>query len=150
MPDPKSYELSSLIKRLSMLQAQYIDALLKPYGLARTQYKVLHHLETGESLATKELQDRLQVEGATLSGIVDVLEAKGLVERTQQPDDKRRRNVVLTGKGRQIMREITPPGPQVQNALIAGLSKGEVIVLMRVIDKMIENLEHDLGEKTAA
>ena len=39
--------LPQRIKRLYLLQAQAIDDELKPYGLARSQWQVLSHVQSG-------------------------------------------------------------------------------------------------------
>lgn len=139
MPDPQSYELTSLIKRLYTLQAQHIDLLLRPYGLARTQYRVLYHLRGGE-LPTAELQELLQVEGGTLSGLVDTLAMKGYVERREQPEDKRRKTISLTAAGRKLVDEIPPPAPQVQRVLAADLPPAAIEAFREICEQMVRNL----------
>lgn len=141
MVDSKDYELTRLIKRLYGLVSQNIDLALKPYGLARTQYVVLYNLHSDRSVPTKQLLQRLQVEGATLSGIVDTLEAKGLVARKEHPDDKRRRDIVLTEAGHKLMKEIPTPAPAIQHEMLQGLRTEEIEKLTEIVERMIRNLE---------
>lgn len=141
MADSKDYELTRLIKRLYGLVSQNIDLALKPYGLARTQYVVLYNLHSDRSVPTKQLLQRLQVEGATLSGIVDTLEAKGLVARKEHPDDKRRRDIVLTEAGHKLMKEIPTPAPAIQREMLQGLRTEEIEKLTEIVERMIRNLE---------
>jgi len=147
MPDPQSYELTRLIKRLYGLLSQNIDLALRPYGLARTQYIVLYNLRDG-GVPTKQLLEKLQVEGATLSGIVDTLEAKGLVERVEHPEDKRRRNIVLTKAGRQLLEEIPAPAPHIQARMLQGLEARDVERFQAIVDQMIQNLKTLRNETT--
>src|ERR1700744_877616 len=111
MPEPDSYEFIVAIKRLAGLLHQKIDTLLKPYDLARTQFVILRHLSQQDSLPTSELVKRMQVEPATLSGLLDTLESKGLIDRVERPEDKRRKDVRLTAAGSKLLAEIPPPGP---------------------------------------
>ena len=144
MPEPASYELVALIKRLASLLHQNIDLRLKPYGLARTQYVVLWNVHEAGSVPTSELVARLQVEPATLSGVIDSLESKGLVKREENSDDKRRKNVKLTEAGRRLMEEIPAPGPIVEQVLRNDVDPGDVHILRAVGQQMVVNLEAEL------
>lgn|GEM_PF-125490 len=140
------YDLIRSVKRLHTLLAQNIDSLLQEHGLARTQYRVLYHAKTSGGVPGKQLLEQLQVEPATLSGIIDTLEAKGLVERREQPDDKRRKNIVLTAAGRKLLAKIPPPGPVIEQAMLAGLNKKDAAELARINERIIGNLETNLRQ----
>jgi DNA-binding MarR family transcriptional regulator len=133
----------SLIKRLSALLQQNVDLWLKPYDLARTQYIVLHRLQDGP-LTASELATSMQVEPATLSGLVDTLESKGLVTRVEQAEDKRRKDVQLTEAGHRLVSTIPPPGPTMERALRNEVDPGDVHILKAVGLQMIKNLEQEL------
>jgi DNA-binding MarR family transcriptional regulator len=144
MSETASYELVSLIKRLAALLHQNIDLRLKPYGLARTQYIVLRNLSESGSLPMSELLVKLQVEPATLSGIIDALETKGFVERVEDKVDKRRKDVQLTVKGRTLVESIPPPGPVVEKVLRENVNPDDVHILRAVGQQMLSNLESEL------
>jgi DNA-binding MarR family transcriptional regulator len=144
MPDPASYELITLIKRLAGVLQQNIDLWLKPYDLARTQYVILRNLPDEQGLPTKELLAKLQVEPATLSGLIDTLETKGLVARVERSEDKRRKDVWLTSAGRKLLEEIPPPGPVMEQAMLDGISPDQAEQLRVTGEKMLQNLEDEL------
>lgn len=147
MPEASSYELITLIKRLYILLWQNIDLALRPYGLARTQYSVLYQLGTKGELPTAELRQRLQVEGATLSGVLDTLAAKGLIERVEQANDKRRKDICLTAAGRQLLKDIPPPAPKIEQAMLTGLDKAAIAQLKASGAAMTTNLETYLHQQ---
>ncbi len=144
MVEPASYELITLIKRLSVRLHQSIDLSLKPYDMARSQYVMLYHLNAQSSLTGTELCERMMVEPATLSGIVDSLVSKGLVERVERTDDKRRKDIRLTVAGREQLKKIPPPGPVIEHILLKGVSKEENETFKRLCTKMLDNLENEL------
>lgn len=144
MPERADYELLAIIKRLAVLVQQNIDLWLKPYDLARSQYAVMYNLRDVDSLAAGELASRLQVEPATMSGLIDTLEAKGLAKRIEQDGDKRRKYVRLTDAGREMVRTIPPPGPVMERALRSEIDADEVNTMKAVGHQMILNLEAEL------
>lgn len=147
MPERADYELVAMIKRLSVLVQQNIDQSLKPYDLARSQYAVLFNLRGVDSLPAGELAAKLQVEPATMSGLVDTLEAKGLVKRSERADDKRRKYVQLTPAGKRLVTTIPPPGPVMERALRNGIDAEEVNTMKAVGHQMILNLEATLRKQ---
>ena len=71
--------------------------------LSLPQYRVLALLGDG-STASSWLADRLTVSPPSVTAVVDGLVARGLVERTPDPADRRRLNLVLTADGRRAPR----------------------------------------------
>jgi DNA-binding MarR family transcriptional regulator len=147
MVEPASYELITLIKRLAALVHQNIDVLLKPYGLARTQYVALYHLAARPGIKGLELAEIMMLEPATLTGIVDTLQAKGLVERIERSDDKRRKDIMLTKAGRELLMKIPPPGPGVESVLLDSIPEADVEVFKESARKMLQNLENELAKR---
>jgi DNA-binding MarR family transcriptional regulator len=147
MHEQASYELVTLIKRLATLLHQNIDLKLKPYGLARTQYAVLRNLYEAGTLPTGSLLEKLQVEPATLSGLIDTLETKGLVRRVEHAEDKRRKDVELTAAGRALIDTIPPPGPLMERILRNDVDPGDVHILKAVGGQMLKNLEGELRKQ---
>ena len=67
------------------------------FELSPQQAKAFHELR--RPLSMGELADRLFCDASNVTGIVDRLEARGLVERQPDPDDRRVRRLVLTAEG---------------------------------------------------
>ena len=70
------------------------------FDLSPQQAKAFHELR--HPLSMGELAERLLCDASNVTGIVDRLEARGLVERQPDPDDRRVRRLVLTAEGREL------------------------------------------------
>ncbi len=57
---------------------------------------------TAEPLPMGELADQLHCDASNITGIVDRLESRGLMERVTDDTDRRRRNLVVTNEGRAV------------------------------------------------
>ncbi|MCG8349103.1 MAG: MarR family transcriptional regulator [Chloroflexales bacterium] len=75
---------------------------LAPYGVTPVQYALLNVLWERDEQSSSELGDRLQLDSATMTGIIDRLEQAGLVERRLHPEDRRVNLVQLTVRGRTL------------------------------------------------
>ena len=74
---------------------------------------------------------------ATIKGIVDRLEARGLVELCSDPSDKRRRAVTLTTKGRKLAEPAIEKAKDITKRTVSPLSPSEQQTLVRLLKKLV-------------
>ena len=82
--------------------ARQVELALTAAQLSLPQYRILILLAEGKEAASA-LADKLAVSRPSVTGVVDGLVARGLVERHQLPDDRRRVGHDLTDKGRRLL-----------------------------------------------
>jgi DNA-binding MarR family transcriptional regulator len=75
-------------------------------GVTAAQAMVMAFLHDQDFITSKELGERTQLDSATLTGIIDRLEAQGLVVRAEHPEDRRAISVRLTEAGHQTAAKI--------------------------------------------
>jgi|SRR5579884_2460293 len=137
---PKA-ELVHLVKRMSVLMNQSIDEVLKAQGMARSQFQVLYLINKSGRLTQKQLLESLEVEPATLSGLIDTLENKSLLRRSIAVHDKRSKILELTKAGRRIIAEIPHPGLQVEATMFKDFKTKDIKAFERICSQVIKNLE---------
>lgn len=112
-PAPPSLEDSVLRSLRRIIQAVdlYSRQLVTDHGVTGPQLICLRQLALTGSMSPGELAGAISLRPATLSGILDRLEAQGLVTRERHLDDRRRLLVRLTANG-QVLIERAPPSLQ--------------------------------------
>lgn len=93
----KAYQLSS----------RFLTQKVSELNLTSVQAMVLGFLTEEDQISSSELGKRAELDSATLTGILDRLEAAGFLERKSNPDDRRSIHIHLTPKGRALGRETT-------------------------------------------
>lgn len=79
------------------------------WDLSPSQFNVLNLLfDLREGCSQIELSRRLIMHRSNVTGLVDRLEARGLLERRANPTDRRAFNVALTHAGRKLIQQINP------------------------------------------
>ena len=131
------------VKRLYLLVTQFIDEAVKPFGIGRTQWQVISRVQRAGLMTQRDLQSILQVEPATLSGVVDALVSKGWLERLENPEDKRGRVLRLTPLGEERYATIPNPVAAVERTMLQGVSAEDRAVVETALQRMIENLEQE-------
>jgi DNA-binding MarR family transcriptional regulator len=89
-----------------------------------------------DGLKMNELSRHLMVTGGNVTGIVDPLEKKGLVERKSEPADRRAWRVRLTGAGRKAFAEMARAHEDWVVEMLAGLSRKEQAEIYRMLGNM--------------
>jgi DNA-binding MarR family transcriptional regulator len=84
--------------------SRVVESALADDDLSLSQYRLLAFLAQGD-WAASALADRLNVSRPSITGLVDGLVKRELVERRPHPDDRRRIDHVLTASGRAALRD---------------------------------------------
>ena len=93
-----------------------------------------------ETLNPSFLAEKLSVTRATMTGLLDGLENKNLIERVADTRDRRRIGVRLTPEGKQVLEELLPNYYQNMARLTAGLSENERQAMLALLSKINRNL----------
>jgi DNA-binding MarR family transcriptional regulator len=121
-------------RRLSKDEAQR-------YGVTPTQLSVLKLLHEIGDLSLGSLSKEIRAHNSTVTGIVDRMEAAGLVERARSEEDRRVWIIRLTSAGRKVAeRAHVSPWDTLRDAIEA-LSPSELEKLMVLLKKVAERVQ---------
>lgn len=115
----------------------YSRRLIAEYGLSGPQLQCLRQLEAHGPLPTGELAGAMSLSPATVCGILDRLEARGLVVRERQAHDKRRVVVRLSGDGHTVVERAPPSLQDSFLAKLRALPSAEQSELRQSLGKLV-------------
>lgn len=133
--------LPLLIRQAKRLFKRHFEAAVLRHGLTDVQFRVLRRLWCGDGLSLGELARDTSLDGATLTGLVDRLEAKGLVCRQRDTEDRRAVQVFLTPAGKALREHLEAVGQEVERRAVRGMSEEEIRQLHNLLKRVCENLE---------
>jgi MarR family transcriptional regulator, organic hydroperoxide resistance regulator len=114
--DP-AVEAWELLWRLMQANKPRFMALAQELGLAPMQLHALRLIEPGVEVPMSSLAGKLFCDASNVTGIVDRLEARGLIERRPAEHDRRVKLLVLTAEGDRVrstaQSQITQPPPEI-------------------------------------
>ena len=110
-PDPGG-EAWRVMMQIFRSQKRHMAKLVADFDLAPAQIQLLMNLDQNRSMS--ELAEAMVCDASYVTGVVDKLEARSLVERIASPEDRRIRMIALTEAGadlqaRLIARVSEPP-----------------------------------------
>jgi len=118
--------------------------LFRKYGLTPSQYNVLRILRgEGKPLPCLEIADRLIAAVPGITGLLDRLEAAGLISRERSSDDRRVVFVAITPQGLELLGRLDEPLEDQHKRLIGHLSRAELTQLSRLLEKARESLAEE-------
>jgi DNA-binding MarR family transcriptional regulator len=126
-----------------------MESALRPYGLGSTQWYVLYQLADGGPTMQRDLGRMLEIERATLSGIVATLVRKGLVEQLPGSEDQRQRVLRITGAGRKLWAELPDPLARIRAIAFDGADPAELATALRVLQAATQRLSDHLADGKA-
>jgi DNA-binding MarR family transcriptional regulator len=102
---PVDLDLASLAVRLVDRTKHNVREVADEQGLSIAQLDVLRRLHHHGPSPMRRLAERMNCEASNLTGLVDRLEVRGLVERRPDPADRRVRLLALTHDGEAVSRQ---------------------------------------------
>ncbi|MEV6959474.1 MarR family transcriptional regulator [Streptomyces sp. NPDC051207] len=134
-PDALTAEVVELVGEVvARYHADYEEAAAG-HALTGAQAKLLSLLSL-EPLPMRKLAQRLKCEPSNVTGIVDRLEARGLVERRPAPADRRVKVAAATEEGRRVARSLRESLRFAREPL-AALSDEERVALRDALRRML-------------
>lgn len=116
------------------------DEKLMKYDLTSSQVSVLCQLWHKDGLTQKEIQESLNLKAASVSGLVDTLTSKGVIVRTQDPEDARVKRLYLTEKGENLRHLSFEAIKEIESILTHGFSEDEKLIFISWMKKIYNNI----------
>lgn len=133
-------------KRCYFAGRALMDATLRPYDLGSTQWYVLWHLTNFGPTVQRDLGRALELERATLSGIVATLVRKDLIDQSSSGEDQRQRLLTLTTAGETLWREL-PDLSFIYETAFGGIDEADLATTIRVLQSATERLQNLLRKE---
>ncbi|MEV6170210.1 MarR family transcriptional regulator [Streptomyces sp. NPDC051954] len=136
-PDALTMEVVELIGDVVARYHEDFDVAAADHALTGAQARLLSLLSL-EPLPMRKLAQKLKCEPSNVTGIVDRLESRGLVERRPDPKDRRVKLAAATDEGLRVARGLRESLRFAREPL-AGLSDDERLALRDLLRRMLES-----------
>ncbi|MFI3173748.1 MAG: MarR family transcriptional regulator [Bacillota bacterium] len=119
--------------------SQHLNAKLVKYDVTPSQYAVLSCLWQKQCATPKQIAEVLCLETSTISGVLDRMQKKGLIDRVTSTEDRREIRVTLTEKGNALEAPVSQIVDEVNEEVLRCFSPEEVLVLKENLRKIAES-----------
>lgn len=115
---------------------QTFSARLEAFGITPGQYGVLNCLWSKGTATPKEIAQELRLENSTISGVLDRMQKRGLIDRIMDPDDRRSIQVVATEAGMAIKDDVLQTVDELNTIVLRVLTPGQKETLLTCLRKI--------------
>lgn len=131
-----------LFKQISLLNEKARNNELNKLDVTSQQAMIIIYLYKyrDRKLNQKDIENKFDVSKASISGLLNRLESKGFIYRSNESDDARCKNVYLTQAGINIRNSLFNYYERKENELVAGFSKEEEDTLRFLLKKVRDNI----------
>ncbi len=135
---PSLLELPSYTAaQVSKYGRRRLEAVLHEHDLRLGHHAILAALDDFGPLSQQQLADSLDFDKSHLVGRIDILEERGFVTRTQDPDDRRRHRIALTSAGGTLLDRLRPAAKQSQEGFLEGLTAAQQKTLISLLQQVL-------------
>ena len=125
------------IRRLHQIAVAVFLRETQAHGVTPVQYAALQTVGDTPGIDQRTLAANIGLDTSTIAGVLDRLEARGLLARSASPDDRRVRRLTLTPAGRALLKLLVPDMQRAQQRMLAPLPKAERAEFMRMLQVLV-------------
>jgi MarR family transcriptional regulator, lower aerobic nicotinate degradation pathway regulator len=138
--DISTYEFSEqighLLRRAYQRHLAIFAQTIDDPQLTAVQFAVLSANRRLGPSSMSDLGKATAIDGATVRGIIERLQARGLVELQANQDDRRKSVVELTERGRQLLELTTPTAARISELTMSDLNAVERVAVLYLLRKL--------------
>jgi MarR family transcriptional regulator, transcriptional regulator for hemolysin len=121
------------------------DQRARELNMTRGQWSVLKRLEMSQGVKQTELAELLDLQPITLARLVDKLAGLGLVERRDDPNDRRANRLYLTEAAAPVLTRLNELGETLIGQALDGFDGFEIAALGERMERIKTNLKRELN-----
>ena len=130
------------IKRISEYIESDANRALEQYGITCSQARVLSYLIKRQDKTTiqKDIENYFEIKHPTVIGILQRMEAKGLIVSSVDPSDKRQKIITLTDSAFELEKTIADHVEDAEQRMAEGMTKEELETIKQLLYKVYKNI----------
>lgn len=111
------------------------------FNISKGQPRILNYLSENNGCIQRDIAKNCDIEAATATNVLSVMEKVGFIERIPNKDDRRILNVYLTDKGKEAQEKANGTICDLEELCFKGFSEEEMIVAKDFFDRIYDNLK---------
>jgi len=126
------------IRRLHQIAVAIFMQETEAHGVTPVQYGALQAVRNTPGIDQRTLARSIGFDTSTIAGVVDRLEARGLLQRSASPDDRRVRLLTLTDAGYALVDAVVPSMWRAQERMLEPLPARERGEFLRMLRSLVQ------------
>ena len=147
--DPPFHTVGFNVSSIGYAVGRRFHQVLAPLELEPREFALLRAVAAAEGQSQQAIGERLQIPPSRMVAFVDALERRGLLERRNNPHDRRTRALHLTEDGRELLARAFVLADALERDICAQLTTAEREQLLALLARLSEQLGLSAGAHAA-
>ena len=119
----------------------YAQKQLKAYGFKITidQWLVIKSILENPDISQQEIGEMVFKDNASVTRIIEILVRSEYLERSENPEDRRKSNLKVTYSGKQIIKKVHGLVLENRKTALEGITLNDLGILNKTLDQIIKN-----------
>ena len=140
-PKDAQARFAPLVAHVAREWRRAVDGRLQVYGLTEATWLPLLRIARSETpMRQNELAASLSLDGSSVVRLLDALENSGLIERCEDPADRRAKSLALTVRGRRTVDQVERVSGEVRDAVFGKVSDEDLSRMLRLLETVRDRL----------
>lgn len=137
-------EIGRCVHKLSRQLKREMDEEVSKYGITGVQCGMIRYIaekSKKKKVFARDIEKEFDIRRASATDMLQNMEKNGLIKREKIALDGRLKTIVLTPKALELVKKLEIQTKKVERKARRGISEKEVEELMKIIEKISNNLE---------
>ncbi len=148
MKRPLRREFMFQLVETSRLLRTYVDQRARQHGTTRAQWGVMSRLRRQEGLNQAALAEQMDLQPISLARLLDRLQGQNLIERREDPADRRAYRLYLTPEGRALVDDLDEVRTAIAQEVLGGVEEGPILSALETLATIREQTRAQRDDKS--
>lgn len=132
--------ISQLLVQICKHRRNKSNVLLSEANIHGGQDILLYYLSIEDGQTVSALVEKMCIQHATISNMIDRMEATGMIKKEKDAADKRTSRVYLTKKGADAYKHVAKIWRTMETTVTNGLTEAQQNSLRKLLEQVLKNL----------
>ena len=148
MKDKNEIDIGKFIKIFNNMLDSKANRDFRKWDLTCSQHAIIAYLFDHQSVETtqRDLEETFSLKNPTVTGLLNLLENKGMIQRVTNPKDRRSNIIKLTEKSLSLEKQLTASRKMAEEAILKGFTSDEKQQLESYMIRLMDNIQSFFNE----
>ena len=144
MKDKNEIDIGKFVKIINNMLDSKANRDFRKWDLTCSQHAIIAYLFDHQSVETtqRDLEETFSLKNPTVTGLLNLLENKGMIQRVTNPKDRRSNIIKLTEKSLSLEKQLTASRKMAEEAILKGFSPDEKKQLESFMRRLMDNIQN--------
>ena len=144
MKDKNEIDVGKFVKIINNMLDSKVNRDFRKWDLTCSQHAIIAYLFDHKSVETtqRDLEETFSLKNPTVTGLLNLLENKGMIQRVTNPKDRRSNIIKLTDKSLSLEKQLTASRKMAEDAILKGFTPDEKQQLESFMRRLMDNIQN--------